>query len=178
MLTLGALWPIAFVWAFIDFKPKSHKTVRRLIHHDVDLQYLLRWCNLTLSTRYSRSSHGHGTSPIFVTIFCMAFISVVTVGRNVLHTRLGQWSVVTWCQSYLGYKDRLSGIAAKPNVPIKKGDVLFEIDPTYYQYAVNQAKAALEAARSDAARLAAGVQVAEASIAKAGADFSRRQVRL
>ncbi len=23
MLTLGALWPIAFVWAFVDFKPTS-----------------------------------------------------------------------------------------------------------------------------------------------------------
>lgn len=26
MLTLGALWPIAFVWAFIDFKPKSQNS--------------------------------------------------------------------------------------------------------------------------------------------------------
>jgi hypothetical protein len=23
LLTLGALWPIAFVWAFIDFKPST-----------------------------------------------------------------------------------------------------------------------------------------------------------
>ncbi len=107
---------------------------------------------------------------IFVTIFCMAVISVVTawtqctpystravVGRYVV-------PIVPWVQG------QVASISAKPNVPIKKGDVLFEIDPTSYQYTVNQAKAAVEAARSDAARLAAGVQVAEASIAKAEAD--------
>jgi multidrug resistance efflux pump len=59
---------------------------------------------------------------------------------------------------------------AKPNVPIKKGDVLFEIDPTSYQYTVNQARAALQVARSDEVSFAAGVKVAEANIAKVEAD--------
>lgn len=61
-------------------------------------------------------------------------------------------------------------IPAKQNVPIRKGNVLFEIETTSYQYTVNQAKAALQVARSDEARFAAGVKVAEASIAKIEAD--------
>jgi membrane fusion protein, multidrug efflux system len=107
---------------------------------------------------------------IFVTIFCMAFLGVVTVWTQYspYSTRavVGRYVVpiVPWVQG------QIVSISAKPNVPIKKGDVLFEIDPTSYQYAVNQAKAALEAARSDEARLAAGVLVAEANIAKMEAD--------
>ncbi len=60
-------------------------------------------------------------------------------------------------------------ISAKPNVSIKKGDVLFEIDPTSYQYTVNQAKRRLKQLEV-MQQEAAGVQVAEASIAKAEAD--------
>ena len=37
-------------------------------------------------------------------------------------------------------------VPAKPNVEVKKGDVLFKIDPTPYQAVVDQKKAALDAA--------------------------------
>jgi membrane fusion protein, multidrug efflux system len=107
---------------------------------------------------------------IFVTIFCMAVVSVITLWTqsSPYSTRavVGRYVVpiVPWVQG------QIANISAKPNVPIKKGEMLFEIDPTSYQYAVNQAKAALEAARSDEARLAAGIVVADASIAKVEAD--------
>ena len=107
---------------------------------------------------------------IFVTIFFAAVIGMLT-----LWTHASPYStravvsryvvpVVPWVQG------PIVRIPAKPNVPIKKGDVLFEIDPTSYQYTVNQAKAALQVARSDEARFAAGVKVAEANIAKVEAD--------
>jgi multidrug resistance efflux pump len=108
---------------------------------------------------------------IFASIFCLAVISVITlwtlacpyspraiVGRHVI-------PIVPWVQG------QVVGITAKPNVPIKKGDVLFEIDPTSYQYTVNQAKAALQAAQSDQARYAAGVRVSEELISKTEAEL-------
>jgi multidrug resistance efflux pump len=107
---------------------------------------------------------------IFVTIFFMTLLGFITVWTQFspYSTRavVGRYVVpiVPWVQG------QIVSIAAKPNVAIKKGDVLFEIDPTSYQYAVNQAKAALAAAKSDEARLAAGLSVADASIAKAEAD--------
>jgi multidrug resistance efflux pump len=67
-------------------------------------------------------------------------------------------------------KGQVISIPAKPNVPLKKGDVLYEIDPTPYQYAVSQVEAQLAAAKSNVSQLAAGVRVAEANIEKAQAD--------
>ena len=49
---------------------------------------------------------------------------------------------------------------AQVNQPIKKGDILLEIDPAPYQYAVNQLQAALEQAK-------AGVANAKANLNKA-----------
>ncbi|MFM7928004.1 MAG: HlyD family secretion protein [Pirellula sp.] len=108
---------------------------------------------------------------IFVTVFCIAVLTLVTLWTQAspYSTRavVGRYAVpiVPWVQG------QVVSIVAKPNVPLKKGDVLFEIDPTSYQYAVNQAKAALQAARSDEGRFSAGVLVAEENIAKVEADL-------
>lgn len=108
---------------------------------------------------------------IFVAIFVMAVVGVVTLWTqsSPYSTRavVGRYVVpiVPWVQG------QVVSIPAKPNLPIKKGDVLFEIDPTSYQYAVNQAKAALHVAHSDVIRMEAGVRVAEASVGKVQADL-------
>jgi len=107
---------------------------------------------------------------IFATIFFAAVIGILTLWTQAspYSTRavVGRYVVpiVPWVQG------PIVSITAKPNVPIQKGEVLFEIDPTSYQFTVNQAKAALQVARSDEARFAAGVKVAEANIAKVEAD--------
>jgi membrane fusion protein, multidrug efflux system len=112
--------------------------------------------------------------PWNIAIFVMIFFAAVT-GMITLWTHASPYStravvgryvvpIVPWVQG------PIVSISAKPNIPIKKGDVLFEIDPTSYQYTVNQAQAALQVARSDEARFAAGVKVAEANIAKVEAD--------
>jgi multidrug resistance efflux pump len=69
-------------------------------------------------------------------------------------------------------KGKVQSIEAKPNVVIKKGDVLFQIDPATYQYSVNQAQARLQSARSNVQQLEAGVQLAQATIKKAEADLA------
>jgi multidrug resistance efflux pump len=80
--------------------------------------------------------------------------------------------VVPWVQGPVVH------LSAKPNVSIKKGDLLFEIDPTSYQYTVNQAQAALQVAHSDQARFESGVKVAEASIARVEADARAAKLTL
>jgi len=107
---------------------------------------------------------------IFATIFFVAVIGLLTLWTHASpyssRAVVGRYVVpiVPWVQG------PIVSISAKPNVPIEKGEVLFEIDPTSYQYTVNQAKAALQVARSDEARFAAGVKVADANIAKVEAD--------
>lgn len=59
---------------------------------------------------------------------------------------------------------------AQPNVPLKKGDVLYQIDPTSYEYTVNQARAQLTVAQDNAKSVETGISVAAASLAKSQAD--------
>jgi multidrug resistance efflux pump len=114
----------------------------------------------------------------FVTMFCIAIIGMMTLwtlgsptsSRAVVCRYVVP--IVPWVQGPIVH------LSAKPNVPIQKGDVLFEVDPTSYQYTVNQAQAALQVARSDAARLSAGVKVAEASIARVQADARAAKLTL
>jgi multidrug resistance efflux pump len=78
-------------------------------------------------------------------------------------------SIVPWV------KGRIISIPALPNVPLHKGDVLYEIDPAPYQYTVNQIASQLQAAKSNAAQFAAAVDVAAASVDKAKADVTAKK---
>ena len=72
-------------------------------------------------------------------------------------------------------KGPVTSIPAEPNVPLKKGEVLFTINPDPYQYQVNLYTSQLAAAKSNVMQLEAGVRVAEASIAKAKADLATKK---
>ncbi len=69
-------------------------------------------------------------------------------------------------------KGQVISIPAKPNQPLKKGDVLYEIDPAPYQYAVDQVSAQLEAAKSNVTLSEASVRVASSSIKRAQASVA------
>lgn len=69
-------------------------------------------------------------------------------------------------------KGQVTSIPALPNVPLKKGDVLYEVDPTPYQNALNQVQAQVQAAKSNVQQLEAGIRVAKASVEKATADVA------
>ncbi|MEZ6070606.1 MAG: efflux RND transporter periplasmic adaptor subunit [Pirellulales bacterium] len=75
-------------------------------------------------------------------------------------------------------KGQVIEIPARPNVPLKKGDVLYRIDPAPYQYVVRQVEAELQAANSNVDQLVAGVAVAEANVAKAQAEAASAKASL
>ncbi|TWU29595.1 HlyD family secretion protein [Bythopirellula polymerisocia] len=72
-------------------------------------------------------------------------------------------------------KGQVISIPAEPNVPLKKGEVLYEIDPTPYEYQVNLSTAQLAAAKSNVTQLEASVRVAKATVEKAEADVATNQ---
>ncbi len=72
-------------------------------------------------------------------------------------------------------KGQVISIPCKPNVPLKKGDVLYKIDPTPYQLAVDQVSSQLQGAKSNILQLEAGVRVAEANSARAKADVTAKK---
>lgn len=63
---------------------------------------------------------------------------------------------------------RVSGyivqVAIKDNQFVRKGDLLFQIDPSSYQLSVDQAEVDLQQARQDVAALEAAVRAAEATV--------------
>ena len=61
-------------------------------------------------------------------------------------------------------REFITKVHVKPDQRVKKGDVLFEIDPRSSQYAVDQSTAELKAARQTVSQLEAGVQAAEAGV--------------
>ncbi len=67
-------------------------------------------------------------------------------------------------------------VPVKPNTPVKKGDVLFKIDPAAFQLELNKKKAALQVALSQVAQLKASIQEAESTVAKAKSERDRTQM--
>jgi multidrug resistance efflux pump len=68
-------------------------------------------------------------------------------------------------------KGKVLNIPARPNVPLKKGSVLFQIDPAPFQDAVNQAEGQWKLAKSNVEELHAAVNVAKATEDKAKANL-------
>src|SRR5262245_7735525 len=63
----------------------------------------------------------------------------------------------------------LTKVYAKPNVPVKKGDKLFEFDRSLYEYKVNAVKAQLAAAQQHVLELKAQLAAATNAVAQARA---------
>ncbi len=70
-------------------------------------------------------------------------------------------------------KGQVTKVHAKANVPMKKGDLLLEINPAPYQYALDQAVANLQVSQEGLQQAEAGVDVAKASLAGAAAGIQQ-----
>jgi membrane fusion protein, multidrug efflux system len=66
-------------------------------------------------------------------------------------------------------KGQVVKVYAQANQPLKKGDVLLEIDPTPYQFAVNGLEAQLKASQANVNQAKAAAESAQANVAKAQA---------
>src|SRR3977135_1370671 len=73
---------------------------------------------------------------------------------------------------------QIVAIPVKPNVPVKAGDVLFQIDPAPFQYKVAQLQASLAAARQQAQILKSNYDQAPAHIAGLSAQLKYNTKRL
>src|ERR1700756_3885683 len=64
---------------------------------------------------------------------------------------------------------------AEANQPMKKGDLLLEIDPAPYQYTVDQLEAQLKASKANVEQAQAGAQAADANVTKAKDGVTQAQ---
>jgi multidrug resistance efflux pump len=109
-------------------------------------------------------------------VFGVLMIGIVTVLWTIAAPISSRAVVTRYVVQIVPYvKGQVTSIPAQPNVPIKKGDVLFEVNPAPYQYAVDQLNSQLSAAKSNVSQLEAGIQLAEANVAKAQADVTAKK---
>jgi len=71
----------------------------------------------------------------------------------------------------------VTAVLAEPNVPIKKGQPLFQFDRSLYEFRVQQTEAALAQAKQNVIILKADVDVAIQTVAKAEAELTYRIVQ-
>jgi multidrug resistance efflux pump len=72
-------------------------------------------------------------------------------------------------------KGQVKAVYAQANQPMKKGDVLLEIDPAPYQFTVSQVEAQLNAAKANVKQAEAGLEAAEANAQKAKDGVAQAQ---
>jgi multidrug resistance efflux pump len=70
-------------------------------------------------------------------------------------------------------KGQIKAVYAQALQPMKKGDLLLEIDPTPYQYKVNQVEGQLRAAKDTVHQTEASLEAANAVVANAQANLTR-----
>jgi multidrug resistance efflux pump len=72
-------------------------------------------------------------------------------------------------------RGRVIEVPVQANVQLKQGDVLFRVDPTPFQYVIDQKKAALAEAEQNVRQLKASLDQATASTQRANAQFELAQ---
>ena len=72
---------------------------------------------------------------------------------------------------YAGVRGRIIDVPVKANVPLKAGDVLFQIDPRPFQYTVDGKKALLAEAEQNVGQLKASFDAATAAVNRADAQY-------
>jgi len=74
-------------------------------------------------------------------------------------------------------KGQVKTIHAQANQPLKKGDLLLEIDPAPYQYTVNQVEAQLTASKANVKQAEAALATASAAIPNAQASLAKAKAQ-
>jgi multidrug resistance efflux pump len=112
----------------------------------------------------------------------LALVIVAVVVAYLLYNR---WTQSPWTRDgqvraeVVKIAPRVSGyvteVAVESNQFVRKGELLFKIDPSSFQLAVDTAQVQLDQAREDVAALEAGVKAAEAMVVESEAGISSAQ---
>ncbi|QDV25380.1 HlyD family secretion protein [Aureliella helgolandensis] len=127
----------------------------------------LKLIRLTLPIALLAASIGPGL--ILVLLFCAQYYHPYTaVGRV--------YQQVIQITPQLRQAGRVTRVVVRPNVPVKKGEVLFQVDAIPYENSITQLKAALEEAKQSQAVAEAAIDLAQATIARTDSDLKFARV--
>jgi multidrug resistance efflux pump len=117
-------------------------------------------------------------------IACMIVAGILMIGGVVVWWTqsaplTGQLVTTQYVVQLVPYvKGQVTAVHAEANQPMKKGDLLLEIDPAPYQYTVDQLEAQLKASKANVEQAQAGAQAADANVAKAKDGMVQAQAAL
>ncbi|MCK1276022.1 HlyD family secretion protein [Bradyrhizobium sp. 61] len=117
-------------------------------------------------------------------IACMALAGILMIGGVVVAWTqsaplTGQLVTTQYVVQLVPYvKGQVKAVHAEANQPMKKGDLLLEIDPAPYQYTVDQLEAQLKASKANVEQAQAGAQAGDANVAKAKAGIAQSQAAI
>lgn len=118
---------------------------------------------------------------IGATIVGLLFVCGILIAVNFLHPMTLDARVfqhVVQIAPRISAPGRVSEVPIQPNTPLKKGDVLFRIDPRPFQTEVDRLTAALAAAEQSVPQLKAAVNAAEAAAQRIDAQRKLAQQTL
>jgi multidrug resistance efflux pump len=127
------------------------------------------------------------TNKIGVALIGVTLIVGLVLATNYCHPHSSDVRVFRYVipvAPYLPKPAQVVEVPVQPNVPVKKGEVLFRLDPRPYEYEVRRLEAALAAANTDLPKLEADLKTAQAAVASADAALENarnelaRQARL
>jgi multidrug resistance efflux pump len=115
-------------------------------------------------------------------IACLALVGVLMIGGVVVAWTqqsaplTGQLVTTQYVVQLVPYvKGQVKAVHAEANQPMKKGDLLLEIDPAPYQFTADQLEAQLKASKANVEQTQAGAQAADANVTKAKDGVSQAQ---
>jgi membrane fusion protein, multidrug efflux system len=114
-------------------------------------------------------------------IACMILAGILMIGGVVVAWTqsaplTGQLVTTQYVVQLVPYvKGQVKAVHAEANQPMKKGDLLLEIDPAPYQYTVDQLEAQLRVSKANVNQAQAGAEAADANVAKARDGVSQAQ---
>jgi multidrug resistance efflux pump len=120
---------------------------------------------------------------IFWKFIVFGLYAAVLLTEIILLGQFAPYSKSLFVQSYVvqmapEYGGLVREVNVEANVPVKKGDPLYSMDPANWQYRVDEQEAKLAAADADVAELAQQVEQARARVARTEANLQIRRVEL
>jgi multidrug resistance efflux pump len=120
----------------------------------------------------------HWLSAMLATPLGLMILATVMALFNYL-TPSGRFVIVsTVTQIIPNVSGQVVAMAVKPNESVKRGDALFQIDPTPFQYKVNQLEASLAQAKQHTKQLKMSYQQSTANVAGLSAQYAYYKQRL
>jgi membrane fusion protein, multidrug efflux system len=110
-------------------------------------------------------------SMILVGVFMIGGVVVVWTQAAPITEKMVTSQYVVQLVPYV--KGQVKTIYAQANQPLKKGDLLLEIDPAPYQYTVSQVEAQLAASKANVKQAEAGLVTANAAVPNAEANLAK-----